>query len=281
MSRKIDSHLHVWASPQEAAQFPYEPGQEPPCAGDAAFLLENFQEAGVQGALIVQPINHKFDHSYVSHVIAQYPGKFVGCCLADPTEGGGGVQELERLVKECGYRAVRFNPYLWPEGSPMTDEVGRAMYQKAGELSVPVGFMCFQGLMLHIQDIVTLCTDYPETQVLIDHFGFCKGTDGEDWKELLALAKFPQVHVKLSAFFRVSNGKFPYEDTAAQVRQLVETFGAKRLMWGSDFPFVVEQCGYTNAAQTLEGVAGGALSDEDKEWIMGGTAMSLFPNGWH
>lgn len=30
---------------------------------------QSFEEAGVDGALIVQPINHKFDHSYVSSVI--------------------------------------------------------------------------------------------------------------------------------------------------------------------------------------------------------------------
>jgi hypothetical protein len=28
------------------------------------------------------------------------------------------------------HRAVRFNPYLWPNGAAMTDEVGRAMFAK-------------------------------------------------------------------------------------------------------------------------------------------------------
>uniref|UniRef100_M1A2S1 Aminocarboxymuconate-semialdehyde decarboxylase n=1 Tax=Solanum tuberosum TaxID=4113 RepID=M1A2S1_SOLTU len=37
----IDSHLHVWASPQEAAEkYPYFPGQEPSLTGNAEFLLE-------------------------------------------------------------------------------------------------------------------------------------------------------------------------------------------------------------------------------------------------
>jgi predicted TIM-barrel fold metal-dependent hydrolase len=49
-------------------------------------------------------------------VLQKYPSKFVGCCLADPTDGGGGVKELQRLVEDEGYRAVRFNPYLWPSG---------------------------------------------------------------------------------------------------------------------------------------------------------------------
>jgi len=278
MGKRLDSHLHVWAPQELAEKFPYFPGQEPTIKGSAEFLLECFKEAGVDGALIVQPINHKFDHSYVSHVIKTYPGRFVGACLADPTEGGGGAAELERLVKEEGYRAVRFNPYLWPNNAPMTDPVGRAMFAKAGELGIPVGFMCFKGLGLHIADIEALCTEFPATTVLMDHFGFCKGTEGEEWKQLLGLARFPQVYVKLSAFFRVSAEAFPYRDTAEQVKQLVDTFGAKRLMWGSDFPFVVEECGYPNAANTLAEL--GVLSAEDQEWVMGKTLASLFPGGW-
>lgn len=30
------------------------------------------EEAGVDGALIVQPINHKFDHSYVTRFVQHY-----------------------------------------------------------------------------------------------------------------------------------------------------------------------------------------------------------------
>lgn len=32
-----------------------------------------------------------------------------------------------------------------------------------------------------------------------------------------------------------------------QVLQLVDAFGANRLIWGSDFPFVVQECGYSKA----------------------------------
>ena len=33
-------------------------------------------------------------------VLQKYPGKFIGCCLADPTEGGGGLKEMERLIQK-------------------------------------------------------------------------------------------------------------------------------------------------------------------------------------
>lgn len=40
----------------------------------------------MSGALIIQPGNHKFDHSYVTSVLKAHPDKFVGMLLANPTE---------------------------------------------------------------------------------------------------------------------------------------------------------------------------------------------------
>ncbi|KAH9302433.1 hypothetical protein KI387_014016, partial [Taxus chinensis] len=228
----IDSHLHVWASPEEAAsRHPYFPGQEPSMIGSKDFLLQCMDDAGVDGALIVQPINHMFDHSYINSVLQRYPTKFVGCCLANPAEDGSGIGELEHLVTKEGYRAVRFNPYLWPDSQKMTNKVGKTMFAKSGELGVPVGFMCFK------------------------------------------------VYVKLSASFRVSRKLYPYDDTSSLLSDLVTTFGAKRLMWGSDFPFVVKECGYKEARDQIPYLSskGLPLSNEDLEWIMGKTAMHLFP----
>lgn len=50
-------------------------------------MCADLQDAGVSGAMIVQPANHMYDHSYVSAVLQAHPDKFIGCLLADPTEG--------------------------------------------------------------------------------------------------------------------------------------------------------------------------------------------------
>ena len=62
----VDSHLHVWSSTSAFA-----PGKEPPSnLGDSVASAEAFaaacKESGVDRALIVQPINYLFDHTYVS-----------------------------------------------------------------------------------------------------------------------------------------------------------------------------------------------------------------------
>ncbi|CAI9093144.1 OLC1v1028566C2 [Oldenlandia corymbosa var. corymbosa] len=233
----IDSHLHVWASPQEAEQkYPYFPGQEPTLPGDVDFLLQCMNKGGVDGALIVQPINHKFDHSYVTSVLKKYPSKFVGCCLANPTEDEKGVKDFEDLILKDGYRAVRFNPYLWPSGQQMTNNIGKAIFSKAGELGVPVGFMCMKGLNLHLLEIEELCTEFPKTTVILDHLAFCKPpTNDEDSKlfsALLKLSRFPQVYVKFSALFRVSRVPYPYDDLSKALELVVSSFSANRVMWG-------------------------------------------------
>jgi predicted TIM-barrel fold metal-dependent hydrolase len=54
----------------------------------------------------------------------------------------------------------------------------------------------------------------------------------------------------------------------------VQHFGADRLLWGSDYPFVTEQCGYTEAKEALLQLE--ELSATDVQSIMSGTAESLF-----
>lgn len=49
--------------------------------------------------------------------------------------------------------------------------------------------------MLHVEEVDTLCSRFPETKVILDHFGFSK-RDPEAWKKLLELAKYPQVNHK-------------------------------------------------------------------------------------
>ncbi|XP_072980630.1 uncharacterized protein [Typha angustifolia] len=286
-SKIIDSHLHVWASPQEAVEkYPYFPGQEPSLQGDVDFLLKCMEEAGVSGALVVQPINHMFDHSLVTSVLKRHPSKFTGCCLANPAEDGSGIKQFEHLVVKDGYRAVRFNPALWPSGQKMTNEVGKAMFAKAGELGVPVGIMCMKGLSLYISDIEELCTSFPSTVVIIDHMGFCKPPINDEehraFSSLLKLSRFPQVYIKFSALFRVSREPYPYEDTRNTLSQVLSSYGANRIMWGSDFPYVVPECGYKEAKEGISVIAKMLpLSLSDLEWIMGKTAIQLFQDSWN
>ncbi|KAA3467166.1 4-sulfomuconolactone hydrolase [Gossypium australe] len=56
----------------------------------------------------------------IDSVLKKHPTKFVGCCLANPAENRTGVKQLEDLILKDGYRAIRFNPYLWPSGQQVS-----------------------------------------------------------------------------------------------------------------------------------------------------------------
>ena len=278
----IDSHLHVWADKEAAESFPYD--QVPPESlqniATPEALLEQMNKAKVDGALIVQPINHKYDHSYVTNAIKNYPDKFKGMMLHDPTLSPEmAVKRLEELVLS-GYVGVRFNPYLWNEGELMSADAGGglAVYKRCAELSCPVGIMCFKGLELHYDDILALIDKSPDTQLVLDHLGFCALNDKGDeaFKQLLSLSKYPNVSVKVSALFRNTgeDDTFPYHRIKTQrFEPLLKSFGPDRLMVGSDFPYVLETEGsYEGAINTVKSW----LNKDDADVVLFGTAERLF-----
>ena len=251
-TKVIDSHLHVWADKQEASSgFPYAQGQEPPESlrnkASTSALMKQMDDSFVDGALIVQPINYKFDHSYVMNAIQTHPTRFKGMMLHDPSMNeDDALSCLENLALK-GFVGVRFNPYLWPKTEKgwerMSQGAGLAVYKRCGELHMPVGVMCFQGLQLHYDDIVELLKASPKTTMILDHFAFTSLTpEGEEaFQQLLTLAPYEQVIVKISALFRLKD-ESPYEKVRTErFEPLVKAFGPDRLMFGTDFPFVLEE----------------------------------------
>lgn len=280
----------MWASTEESSQFPYAKGNEPPTdlasSASVSELLKQMDASGVDGALIVQPINHKFDHAYVINAIQKHPDRFKGMLLHDPSlSEDQAVSRLEDLALK-GFVGVRFNPYLWPKKDdktwePMSAGAGLAVYKRCAELHMPVGIMCFQGLELHYDDIVHLLEASPRTTLVLDHLGFTSLTDvgNDSFQLLLTLAKYPQVNIKVSALFRQADTP-PFERVRLErLEPLLETFGADRLMFGTDFPFVLEQDErYTG---TVELVTGWLHKDENvQRAVLAGTAEKLF-GPWH
>ena len=271
--KKIDSHLHVWAHEPQA--YPYRPGQDPPTArGDAEFLLDLMDKSDIAGSLIVQPIVHGFDHSYVDDTLGRWPDRFVGMCLVDP-QAPDPVGMLDELVGR-GYRGVRFNPALWREGELMNGDVGQALYKRAGELGITVGFLISPQ---NFEEVETLAAVYPETNAIVDHFGHCVPSPESavvpEFERLIAMARYPKLHVKLSEFPRASNQEFPYFDMFDWVHRLIDAYSADRLMWGTDFPFIVEQAGYDKGWEIAERIQP-AIDPALLDMILGGTCERLF-----
>ena len=69
---------------------------------------------------------------------------------------------------------------------------------------------------------------------------------------------------------------FDFFDSVPPLMEIArEAFGVRRMMWGSDYPPVSQREGYRNA---LHGVMDSPVFDsqEDREWVMGKTAVRVF-----
>jgi predicted TIM-barrel fold metal-dependent hydrolase len=124
-----------------------------------------------------------------------------------------------------------------------------------------------------------MCQTFPKTRVVVDHFARIgvKGTvEQSDLDNLCRLAECEQVYVKTSAFYALGAKQAPYTDLGPMIRKLRDTYGAARLMWGSDCPYQVED-GHTYADSiALIRDRLDFLSADDKQWMLRKTAEKVF-----
>jgi predicted TIM-barrel fold metal-dependent hydrolase len=96
-------------------------------------------------------------------------------------------------------------------------------------------------------DLIPLIEQNPDLTVVIDHMADCPLDRPDQFKLLLALARYPKIYVKISHPWSLSNQPFPYPDAFVQIKHLYDTFGPQRLMWGTDWPVSLKQLRYDQA----------------------------------
>jgi len=123
----------------------------------------------------------------------------------------------------------------------------------------------------HLPNVVKFVDSLPDdARLVLDHLG--KPRDFASWKRLVGeLAQRENVYCKLSGLV-TEVGKFdftPYLETA------LESFGADRLMFGSDWPVVTAHMGYGDWKRVVESFAS-RLSLSEYEAIMGNNARRFY-----
>ena len=90
------------------------------------------------------------------------------------------------------------------------------------------------------------------------------------------LARFLRVYVKISHTWNISGETYPWADTHGLVEEVYQSFGPRRIMWGTDWPVCLGKAEY---GQTLSVVRDEMkfISAGDLEWVLGKTALRLWP----
>jgi len=114
---------------------------------------------------------------------------------------------------------------------------------------------------------------HPALQLIIDHMNLTLEIAQERKikqaiDEVVALAKFPNVSVKVSSTPTYSLESYPWRDMTEHIQRCFDAFGPQRCYWGTDITNAFNKSSYrqriTHFTEELK-----FLSEKDKEWVMG------------
>jgi predicted TIM-barrel fold metal-dependent hydrolase len=185
---------------------------------------------GVDKTVIVHVIYYRWDCRYAGDVIKANQKQFMGVCRINP-EADSAADHLKRWVGDYGFHGVRLSPEADETGEWINDRHRMdRIFKRAAELKIPLCILCPSA---RLPDVGRVIERHKEVlDVCIDHMADCAIDRPDEWKKLLALAKYPRVFVRISHLWSLSQQKYPYKDTHEQVKRLYDAFGPKRLMWG-------------------------------------------------
>ena len=269
----VDTHVHVIANDQ--ARYPRKAGPLPDWVQDlsAETLLQLNREAGIDRTILVQGFGpYGFDNTYAADCAIAHRDKFASVCIVDHCAPDAPAT-LTYWVKERGVRGLRLFTVEEPEVF-IDDPRLLPLWERAAELAIPV---CLLMRSHQLERLPSLLERFPQTPVALDHAALPRLRDGAPYtslKPLFDLARFPHLYLKFSSetIYASLRGKSTPRDF---FERLVERFGSRRLMWGSNFPATNDRSLKEQLLMAREELS--FLREEDQRWIFGATALLLWP----
>jgi L-fuconolactonase len=204
-------------------------------------LIELWDQCGVTGGAAVQYNTiYKTDNSYTLSVADVHHNRVSAVLIlrADLPETPDKLRALTTRHNVCGLRLFGFpdaaGAYPWLD-SPAAVKT----WEVAASLGLTMVLMYAPGkpTVAALHRIIALAKRFPETVIALDHCGWPgveNGVAGMIGTEHLELVPFPNIMFK---FTQINLNRFRETgiDAAQFVRRIVDTYGAGRVMWGSDY----------------------------------------------
>lgn len=140
--------------------------------------------------------------------------------------------------------------------------------------------LCFDalGYPRHARRFLTLCERHPDLRVVLDH-GLKPeiATNGfAAWAaDMRELARNTTASCKLSGLATEAGGDASPSRLRPYIDHLLECFGPRRLIWGSDWPVASSAIAYREWVQLSE-AALSSLDDEARRAVFGENAMDIY-----
>ena len=272
----VDTHVHF--NEPHAADKPPAQDANPMPHLDVDELLARARAAGVDRIVQVTPSTMGYDNAY-SFAMARRYKEIVGVIARfDPAAPGAGAT-LQALAEEPETLGVRMTLITPRTENGLKERSFEDLFGIAQDRGIWIELFA----PFRVEEMHEAVKRFPRVRWLIDHMGLQVKTGRIDrdtfrqWPALLALAKEPNVWIKASYFPEAAMyvESYPYPAAQARFRELYEAAGAKKLVWGSNFPPVTRTCSYAEAVDFVRKECT-FLTQADREAIMGGNFLEAF-----
>jgi L-fuconolactonase len=265
----IDSQVHIWAENTPAR--PWAPNMEGRAHLDeplsAEKLLGMMKEAGVDAAILVPPSLEGDRNDLALAAARRFSDRFAvmgRIDLAKP-QSRATLASWREQPGMLGLRLTFHRPDTRPQ---LTDGTADWLWGAAEKHAIPVMVHAPE----HLPKLAEIAERHPDLTLIVDHMGFARATMDANAPagaaRVAALARWPNVFVKVSALPCFSSEPYPFRNLNEPLRRVIEAFGPRRCFWGTDLSRTLEHCSYrqgvTHFTEELD-----FLSADDLDWIMG------------
>ena len=247
------------------------PGGVPPKSEySGEHLLSEMRLYGIDRTVISHVCYYGRDNDYVVHCVNTWPDRLAGIGLLVghrlfPPDDAENPSRLEALVREGGLAGLRLSPIYDPDVVWVNDPICYPLWEKAEELGCVFNFFLRPD---QIGQVADMAERFPGVNVVIDHMAMIDITapDGEGFGPLLDLEKHPNVYIRTSLHNPSRQGT-PYRDVWPFLQRIYDRFGPQRMLYANFFEYIIMK-------ELIP-----FFTEEDKEWILGRTAMGLYFKG--
>lgn len=281
----VDTHVHVFTDDRKtypqirdtarAGSIPTitEIGQTEWPVTTAETLIALMDEAGIDKATLVQAyFVYEYDNRYTVDSTLAHPDRFCSVVVLDPMDKNS-PDELSRLVEKQNVAGLRFMRGRLPASS-LGEPATFSLWERLQSLKIPLSVNDRIGDIAKIRKAMD---KYPDVKVAFEHsWGHKVGAPPSYTllDPLFALADNPNVYIK-TAINNIAAAREEGGTPRQLYAKLVEVFGAKRIMWSSNYPAHPKFGGMKERLDSAKKELA-FLSAADQEWIFGKTALSLY-----
>jgi L-fuconolactonase len=272
---RIDAHQHFWK---------FDPIRDSWITADMAVIQKDFlpvdllpvlETNGIDGSVIVQSDQSEKENDFQLANAAGY----------DFIKGIVGWVDLkadnieERLVHYKQFKKMRgFRHVLQgePDRAFMLQPAFKRGIGLLNQFEFTYDILIYPDQLQYIPGLVSA---FPYQYFVIDHIAkpYIKDKKIDDWKkDMQALAQFPNVYCKISGMVTEADWRnWRQEDLEPYLDVVVESFGIKRIMFGSDWPVCLVAATYGQMMKIVKDYFS-SFTQYEQDLFFGGNAMQFY-----